>query len=100
MIASLVWPFNTSANGVGGTVAGTVINTLFYNSGEAADVMSESTVNFDMFIEWSTETTCGLDPLIGGSTSGWLGTCKVHSEGCGLTAACLCMCTESAWLGW
>lgn len=45
LMASLLRPLNSSANGGIGTVAGTVINTLFYNSCEATVVAAKTTDN-------------------------------------------------------
>lgn len=70
LIASLVVTFNSSANGGLGTVAGTVMNTVIYNSGEAAVVVKYSTVYFDVMSEESTCHALGFDRLGGGTTTG------------------------------
>lgn len=93
-MASLVWTLNSSANGLVGTVAGTVMNALLYNSGETADVMTVSTDDFEAMAEWSTETAFGFDPLIGGMTNGTVLASEVHCIGCGCTCACVCRETE------
>lgn len=51
LIASLVVTLNSSANGGLGTVAGTVMNSVIYNSGEAANVVKPSTVYLDVISE-------------------------------------------------
>lgn len=94
--APLVCPFNSSANGVLGTVAGTVINTLLYNSMEATLVPYTSTNNLDVMIVEPTEVAFGFDPFIGGTATGKLGTRKVHEIGKGLTTACGCAEAETS----
>lgn len=79
-------------------MAGTVINTLFYNSCEAANVAACSTDNDtedkEIITDESTDAAKGLDPFIGGTTSGISGTKEVHRIGCGKTRACVAINTE------
>lgn len=81
-----------------GTVAGTVINTFFYNSWDATYVAAKPTDNDteekEIDTDEPTNTTKGLDPLIGGATSGIVGTNEVHWIGCGKTCACVAIDTE------
>lgn len=92
--APLLCPFNPSANGVMGTVAGTMINTLLYNPCEATLGSYSPTENLDVMIVESTEVTFGLDPLMGVTATGKLGTRKVHEMGYGIAMSCVKADTE------
>lgn len=99
LAASFLCHLNSSANGILGTVAGTVINTFFYNSWEAADVAAKTTDNCtpedcDIETEETTGTAKVFDPLIGGATPGICGAEEVHWIGCGKTCACVAINTE------
>lgn len=93
--ATLIKTFNSSANGLLGTVAGTVINTLLYNSMEATNGRSVHTDDEDTSTEGSTEYTLGLDPLMVVTTNGCCGTEEVHCIGCGKAHTCVCVEAEA-----
>lgn len=94
LAASFVVTFVSSANGVVGTVAGTVMVTLLYNSGEATVVVAYSISYLDVIVEDSTCPAFGFDSLGGGMTTGSDGACEVHSIGCGLPCTCVLIVTE------
>lgn len=87
----MLCPLNSSANGLMGTVAGTVINTLLYNTCEATDGTRRSTDNLDVMSEDTTEYTKGFDPLMVGTTTGRVGTCVVHVMGRGKAMSRVCV---------
>lgn len=87
---SLVWALYASSNGVIGTVAGTVIDTLLYNSCEAVVVRTWSTDEFDRDACGSSEYACGFDHLIVVETTMFrVETVEAHVIGVGLTCVCV-----------